>query len=175
MGEILTTGLLEHLEQSGFTVVLDPPDGILVAPAEELTTEMRATIRANKAGILDALVRKAKRTSSKQNARLCGICGSQQFWERSLESGVGLVCAVCHPNPLAEWQRRAADADVPIVLTERRSWLLEWGLANHCPELRFRRWASIAGTAHAWHEFVLSASAEDIEAEALAAGEWERN
>jgi hypothetical protein len=161
--------LLEELQSAGFTVRLRPPDGIHVAPASALTDELREAIRKNKPLLVEALRR---RKQQKEPVWQCGICHGTAYWERPADAGGGPVCRTCHPRPddlVAVWERRSDEAAEPIDLEPKRAWLLAWGLAAGCPPLAVRPWMTLAGTAHGWHRFVLTASDEEIEAAARAA------
>jgi hypothetical protein len=71
---------------------------------------------------------------------------------------------------LAAWERRGEVAKQPIVLDPERATLLDWALAQGCPELRFRPWLTVVGTAHGWRTFVITGSADNIGAALEAAG-----
>jgi hypothetical protein len=72
---------------------------------------------------------------------------------------------------LSAWERRGeVAAEEPVVLDSPRSTLLDWALSQGCPELRFRPWMMVVGTADGWRTFVVTASAEDIAAALQAAG-----
>jgi hypothetical protein len=71
---------------------------------------------------------------------------------------------------MAQWERRHEAAQVPMPLDPGRAALLDWALAQGCPDLRIRPWMTIVGTAHGWRTFVTAASVLDIEAAVEAAG-----
>ena len=122
---------------------------------------------ANKPRLIRALQR-----NGNQQARVCGTCKGTEFGEQPANVGGGLVCVKCHPDSqdlLAAWERRGKEATTPVALEPERYWLLEWGLNRGCPLLPFRDWMAICGTPHAWHQFVLAASRDDLEAAVLAA------
>lgn len=172
-----TIEILERLHRAGLTVVLDPPDGILVAPAAQLTPELTDAIRENKTVLVKALRHKEgppqRKAGRAQQSKACGACKGEDFWERPPEHGGGLVCSRCHPNPgdlIAVWERRSEQATTSVALDPQRSRLLAWALENGCRELRIRPWMTIVGTAHAWNAFVAAASDDDIAAALRAAG-----
>jgi hypothetical protein len=171
-----SAALLSELQEAGFTVVLDPPDGILVAPADRLTVELSSAIRANKPLLLAALRPPVEPPARPSRATLpgqCWVCKGANFWTRPLEHGGGPVCSRCQPNPvdlLAEWERRHEAAQEVTPVDPNRAALLEWALAHGCPELRIRPWATVVGTAHGWRGFVITATEDDITAALVAAG-----
>lgn len=58
-------------------------------------------------------------------------------------------------------ERPAAKA-ATVVLDGPRTRLFVWALHHGCPELRFRRWASVVGSPTAWVTFLQTASDEDV-------------
>jgi hypothetical protein len=182
--------LLEALRAAGFRLTVEGEYDLRITPASRLTPELRHAIKANKPLLLAALrgdyallPSPSTPTGTPAEAQsasrpppvpqVCTTCGGPDFWERPRERGVGRICARCHPNPmdlLAAWERRGEVAKQPIVLDPERATLLDWALAQGCPELRFRPWLTVVGTAHGWRTFVITGSADNIGAALEAAG-----
>jgi hypothetical protein len=155
------------------------------APKGALTAELRQRLTIHKPELLAALRdvdnfdrapsarTSAPRPTHPSKPDSC-FCGSTTSWQRPPDQGGEWVCARCHSNPadlLAAWERRGeVAAEEPIILDPDRARLLDWALAQGCPELRFRPWMTVVGTAHGWRTFVVTASTDDIAAALEAAG-----
>lgn len=167
------TALLDFLAELRRCGVELSPNGDRLryrAPHSVLTDEVRAELVAHKSEILELLQgepeRKTSETRETPDSAPCYACGSRSWWERPAEDGGGLACGRCHPDPrpdLLAWEPRT-DAATTISLDSNRQRLFDWALANGCPALRFRPWASVVGTPSGWLAFLQTASDDDVHA-----------
>ncbi len=146
----------------------EPPATALLSPI--VAEREKSELSEKRIGDSSGNAPKPRQASS----RRCTVCGATEFWSRSAEVGGGAVRARCHPNPqalLAEWARRSNPAP-KVPFSEKRGRLFSWALEHGCPQLQFRRGASVVGTPSGWLTFLKAASEDDLGA-ALQAAERE--
>ena len=150
MDDLLT--LMAQARSAGLNIELNG-DGALRVRGPKRLAPLVEQLTQQKDAIVRLLTHELRPTSP------CYACKNMAWWQRPPEIGGGVVCAVCHPDPI----RPVLEAAVPPLEGERKA-LFELAQSRGFPRLSFKAAHSVIGRAESWDVFSRTASDSDVRA-----------